>query len=197
MYFKVTNQDECHHGFQYVTGLNVLDKPFEPTGSCVAGGLYFTDLDNLDNFYGYGVWIREITIPEDAVMVKDPSGGKWRADSIILGDKYPLFDVETIKKFNLKMTENYVDYASYYGHVDVLEWWLKAHKESGLELKYSSCAMDWGCMNCHVDVLEWWLKAHKSWGLELKYTNSAIYGASDVGQVDIVSWWESSGLPLK
>jgi len=35
MYFKVTNQNECQHGIQYVTGLNVLDKPFEPTGFCV------------------------------------------------------------------------------------------------------------------------------------------------------------------
>ena len=201
MYFKVTNEKECHHGYQYQTGLNILDKPFEKEGSCVEGGLYFTDLENLDKFYYYGVWLRVVIIPEDAIMVKDPSGGKWRADRIILGDKYPLFDVETIKKFNLKMTEDYVDCASENGCVDVLEWWLKVHKSCGLELKYTDDAMYYASGNGHVDVLEWWLKVHNEYGLELKYTDWAMDAASFDGRVNVLEWWlkahNESGLELK
>jgi len=189
MYFKITNQDECHHGYQYQTGLNILDKPFEMEGSCVPGGLYFTDLENLHKFYGYGVWLRVVIIPGNAVMVEDPSGGKWRADKIILGHKHALFDVETIKKFNLEVNEHFIACASGGGHVDALEWW----KSSGLELKYSSDAMYWASENGHVDVLEWW----KSSGLPLKYTMCAINHASRCGHVDVLEWWKNSGLDLK
>ena len=73
-YFKITNFNENHHGYQYQDGLNVLDKPFEKDGSCVEGGLYFTDLKNIYNYYGYGCWLREITLPlddPDFQMVED------------------------------------------------------------------------------------------------------------------------------
>ena len=98
-FFKITNEKECHHGFQYQEGLNVLDKPFEPTGTCVEGGLYFSDEDNIHKFLQFGCWLRVITIPEDAQMVKGPEGYKWRADKIILVDKYEILNIETLKKF--------------------------------------------------------------------------------------------------
>jgi hypothetical protein len=28
-FLKITNPDENHNGFQYINGLNILDKPFE------------------------------------------------------------------------------------------------------------------------------------------------------------------------
>ncbi len=40
-FYKVTNSKEKHNGYQYQYGLNILDKEFEMTGSCVPGGLYF------------------------------------------------------------------------------------------------------------------------------------------------------------
>ena len=44
LYFKITNAEENHNGFQYVNGLNVLEEQFNnnPNQSCCAGGLYFT-----------------------------------------------------------------------------------------------------------------------------------------------------------
>ena len=89
-YYKVTNENEIHHGYQYKDGLNILIGKFNnnPNKSCVTGGFYFTDYKNLINFLDYGVWIREVTIPTDAKVVKDPDGNKWRADKIIFGNKY-------------------------------------------------------------------------------------------------------------
>jgi len=217
-YFKITSHDECHHGYQYQNGLNVLDKPFAEEGSCVPGGLYFTTLEYLHEFYGYGVWIREIQIPEDAKMVKDPGGHKWRADRIILGEKHSLFDVKSIQKLNLEVDENYVnrasgegrvemlewlkqskfemayshiaiDLASGDGHLNVLEWW----KNSGLELKYTEEAIDDASMEGHVKILEWW----KNSGFILKYTNNAIDYASEEGHIKVLKWWKNSGLELK
>jgi len=182
MYFKITNQDECHHGYQYKTGLNILDKPFESKGSCVSGGLYFTTLVHLHHFYDYGIWLREVTIPEDARMVMDPSANKWRANKIILGDKYPLFDDQTIKKFNLRITECYVDNASRYGSkYDNLEI---------LKLCGSSAtkdAIDEASLNGHTHLLEWW----KNSGLQLMYTTKAIDMASHNGHVKALEWWRS------
>jgi len=89
-YYKVTNKNECHHGYQYKDGLNILEEKFndDSTASCCAGGFYFTDYEHLPIFFEYGIWIREVTIPEDAKVVKDPSGDKWRTDKIIFGKKY-------------------------------------------------------------------------------------------------------------
>ena len=92
-YYKITNQEENHNGFQYQDGLNVLIEPFNMTGSCVAGGLYFTTKEHIHKFYSYGVNIREIEIPEsdpDFLMVQYEN--KWRANKIILGKKYSLLD---------------------------------------------------------------------------------------------------------
>jgi len=193
MYFKITNQEECHHGYQYQTGLNLLDREFEPRGTCVAGGLYFTTLEHLEEFYSYGVWLRVVIIPKDARIVKDPEGDKWRANKIILGEKYPLFDVKTIQKFGLKVTEYYVNKVSLYGHIKVLDWLLKIRNESGsgslIKFDYASNAVDWASGNNQLDVLDWWLKAHNEFGVKLKYSNWAITEASSKGHVKVLDWW--------
>ena len=54
IYYKITNKNENHRGYQYVDGLNVLDKKFEPNGSCVEGGLYFTTIKHITRFVVYG-----------------------------------------------------------------------------------------------------------------------------------------------
>ena len=99
MYFKITNREEKHNGMQYQTGLNVDILPFNdnPKASCVPGGIYFSDEKNICGFLTYGQWIREVTLPEDAKVVKDPSGGKWRANKVLLGERRDLRDPNTFK----------------------------------------------------------------------------------------------------
>jgi hypothetical protein len=222
-FFKITNKDENHYGFQYQTGLNTLDKPFRVEGSFVGGGFNFTNLESLDNFYPYGVWIRAVTIPDDAKMIKEPvlyTGEKWRSDKIILGDKYPLYDLHTIKKFNLKLNTYYVGQAWKLGKLEILTWlkdsgsplllecremtlenascsrviskleWLK---NSGLPLKYSENILDDASYKGHINVLEWW----KNSGLLLKYSERALHLASYSGNIATLEWWKNSGLELK
>src|ERR1700678_1923139 len=74
-YFKVTNQDEIHHDHKYCTGLNVLSGPFSETGTCVPGGLYYTDLEHLSEFFGFGVYLREVYLPEKDPGFKSVSDG--------------------------------------------------------------------------------------------------------------------------
>jgi hypothetical protein len=50
-------------------------------------GIYFTTPEFICRFLGYGIYIREVTIPEDAEMVEDPTGDKCRASAVILGER--------------------------------------------------------------------------------------------------------------
>src|SRR5579872_5531766 len=112
IYFKVTNENECHYDFQYKDGLNIL--PFAKSESCVPGGLYFTNQENISKFFNYGMYIRQVTIPLDAQIYKDTD--KWRADKIILGHRY------TISEFIIKYKIDAIDYAAENGHLKVIKY---------------------------------------------------------------------------
>lgn len=96
-YYKITNNNEYHKGYQYVDGINILDKPFQKDGSCVPGGLYFTTSKYILRYISYGNNLREVQLCNDSEVVIDPSGDKLRADKIFLGKKYDLSQVDTIK----------------------------------------------------------------------------------------------------
>uniref|UniRef100_A0A6C0EAQ3 Ankyrin repeat protein n=1 Tax=viral metagenome TaxID=1070528 RepID=A0A6C0EAQ3_9ZZZZ len=114
---------------------------------------------------------------------------KVASKKIIFGDKYSIFDPNTIIKFKLKVPSKYIRIASMNGHVHVLEWW----KNSGLPLEYSCDAITLASYNGHINVLEWW----KNSGLELKYGPCTMDTASEHGRIDILDWWKNSGLELK
>jgi len=105
-FFKVTCKDENHNGFKYITGLNILKEEFAKTGSCVSGGLYFSNKKNIHNFYGYGVNLREVSVPQGAQVVQDDD--KYRTDKLILKTKHKLYTVQTQKLLKLKITDDYL-----------------------------------------------------------------------------------------
>lgn len=112
-----------------------------------------------------------------------------KTNKIILGETYALYDIRTIKKFNIHINESFITGASKNGHVNILEWWLK----NNLELKYNEDAIDKASGQGHVKVLEWW----KNSGLELKYCEYSLYFASGNGHLNVLKWWKKSGLKLK
>jgi len=71
----------------YKDGLNVDVVPFYPHGDCQTGGIYFAREDIL-GFLSYGVWIREVTLPEGEEVYENPGHPKkWKAHSVILGPR--------------------------------------------------------------------------------------------------------------
>ena len=83
-FYKITNEEECHHDLQYHDGLVEDIKPFNPSGDCTPGGIYFAREDILF-FLNYGPWIREVTIPPGAQIYKNPGKPeKWKADKVYL-----------------------------------------------------------------------------------------------------------------
>jgi hypothetical protein len=92
VFYKILNEHENHNEFQYRDGINILKDKFATTGSCVPGGLYFTDDKNIDSFLHYGVTRRDITLPVDnpeLKVVADPQmiPLKWRANMLHLGKR--------------------------------------------------------------------------------------------------------------
>ena len=87
-YYKILKEDENHHGLQYKMGLNVDHIPFNPSGSCESGGMYYAQKDILAFLY-IGPWIREVTLCPDSNIYKDPNPNpeKWKTDKFILGER--------------------------------------------------------------------------------------------------------------
>jgi hypothetical protein len=59
-YWKITNEEENHHGMQYQDGRNIDIKEFDSSPSC-GGGLFFASTDIL-GFLCYGCYVREVTL---------------------------------------------------------------------------------------------------------------------------------------
>lgn len=91
-YYKVINKELKHYGLKYKKGLVIDSIPFndDPKASCVPGGIYFTDMEYITNFFHYGYWVYAVTIPNGAKVIKNRI--KWRADKVVLGKRWNKFD---------------------------------------------------------------------------------------------------------
>ena len=84
-FYKVLTIDCKHNDFTYQHGLNVDHIPFNPTGKCSAGGLYFTELDYLPSWISNTamcIYIAKVTIPSDASVYVEQN--QFKADQFVL-----------------------------------------------------------------------------------------------------------------
>jgi hypothetical protein len=83
-FYKVLTKDYKHYDFTYQHGLNVDHIPFNTSGICSLGGLYFTEVDKvsywIDRFKS--VYIAKVTIPSNASVYVEKD--KFKADQFIL-----------------------------------------------------------------------------------------------------------------
>ncbi len=83
-FYKVLTTDYKHFGFTYQHGLNVDHIPFNTSGICSLGGLYFTEVDKvsywIDRFKS--VYIAKVTIPSNASVYVEKD--KFKADQFVL-----------------------------------------------------------------------------------------------------------------
>ena len=84
IFCKLLNYGRNHFGFQYKLGKNIDHVPFNPNGSCLSGGLYFTTLEYLPQFISYGINIAYIELCKDALFYCDPEGFKWKTNKFII-----------------------------------------------------------------------------------------------------------------
>jgi hypothetical protein len=139
-------------------------------------------------------------------------------NKLMLSDIYDIYDLKTVKKFNLEPNDEYIYIACLLGKVEILEWcknkgWdikftkyileiiskkghvhlLEWFKNAGYSMKCYSNLLNIASEYGHVNVLDWWLKS----GLTLKYHERALNIASLNGHKHVLEWWSKSNLPLK
>ena len=70
---KILSNSLRQYNFQYKIGKNTDILPFNPRGMCLAGGLYFTTIDNIFEFLLFGNKIAyvEVDDDEDIYVVKN------------------------------------------------------------------------------------------------------------------------------
>lgn len=180
--------------YKYHIGFNKLLTPFQKYGSCVPGGLYFTDIEHIENFYPHGTILCEVYLPMDEPdfeCVPDKND-KWRANMLIIKNTYSLFDLITYAKFGLDLFKNVslVDKASEIGNIEFLNMW----KNSILfnYLPYSKNSIDLASKNNKIESLNWWINS----GLTLKYSGYSIDYACEFCHKEMIELWFKSGLPL-
>ena len=193
-FFKITNKKEKHHGFQYTDGLNILKEPFAETGSCVPGGLYFTDANNIFEFLDFGVYLREITLPlddPDFKIVTDNT--KWRANKIILGKRYNLWERETFEYLVSVGADVHVDndfairYASEEGHLDVVKYLVSIgadiHADNNYAVRHAS-------EEGHLEVVKYLVELGSDIHAQNEY---AVRRASKNGHLEVIKYLVSVG----
>ena len=187
VYYKITNEKENHHGFQYRNGLNVLQGKFNDNPNhCGAGGFYFTDIEHIFDYVYLGIYVREVTLPVNNPnfrMIKDKD--KYRANMIILGKKYELAKVETIKMLIEKgaiMNNDYmVMYSAKYGHSEVLKYLI----ESGANIHVYDDALYKSAKYGHLAVVKCLIEA----GVDIHiYNDQALHLSAKYGHLDLVKY---------
>jgi hypothetical protein len=220
--------------------LQILDEPFEYSSKpvdkidylrrkVIKPGFYYTTLNNINILCPYGTCLRIVEIPEDAQVVKVLNKYKkkeWMSDKIILGDRYHLYDLDTILRFNLKIDENYVYYMFKLNFINtkILDHYKSKNKR--LMIRMACKILCNASLYNRIDILQWWvdnrlplpmwkdandspmdLASQKSnidilewWkksGTLLKYTCLSMDSASSRGDIDVLNWWLKSNLPLQ
>lgn len=195
-FFKITNEQENHYGFQYKDGLNILDKPFEKIGSCVPGGLYFTDAKHIFDFLEYGVYLREVFLPfedDDFEYVKD--GDKWRANKIILGKKYELCKVETFEYLVELGACLYkgrsIIWAIEKGYLEVIKYLVELGGDVKVKDDY---AIRYASRHGHLEVVKYLTESEANIKI---YNNYPVRHASKKNHTEIVKYLVTKGANIK
>jgi hypothetical protein len=90
-----------------------------------------------------------------------------------IGENFPSY-------FESKYTTKAIDYASMFGHLNILKWWYDMYIKYNVILKYTGIAMN---RAFNSEILEWWENSN----LELIYDEDIFTMAS---KLEILNWWE-------
>jgi len=89
-FYKFTNYEELHHGLQYNSGVNVDPIPFNPSGECSEGGMYFFEQSQLLHYPSYVQmrdvwWIREVILLPTSKVYKEQN--KYKTNTFFLKER--------------------------------------------------------------------------------------------------------------
>lgn len=125
IYYKILHADLQHYGIKYKPGHNRDILPFNPSGSCLEGGLYFAEKKDIAAYFHMGPKIASVIIPDSAQVYPDPEGHKFKADEFILEDIIDLKDSPLLrsKKICKQAIDKWVMNIKYMKQTDELCWY--------------------------------------------------------------------------
>jgi len=192
-FYKILKEDESHNDLQYKTGLNIDPIPFNPSGSCQSGGMYYAQEDILA-FIEYGPWIREVILCPDSNIYKDPNHNpeRWKTDKFVLGERRRI-NSKVIKDLiqegaNVHVQEDYaLRWASKFGHLEIVKLLL----ENGADVHAGKdCSLIWASAIGHLEVVKILLEN----GADVHARdNCALMWASENGHLEVVKLLLESG----
>lgn len=150
IFIKITNNNQNHKGFQYKIGLNIDTLPFNPTGTCNKGGLYFIEFKYAIFYRYYGDFISHAMIPNDALVYIEQN--KYKTNKLILLNRYKFTDHPfwLYKKLCLESVK-LNGFALQYVKIQTPEICLESVKHCGLMLKYVQDQSDEICLAAIVE----------------------------------------------
>ena len=94
-FYRPLRNNLNHNGFQWKIGLNIDTQPFDPTGTCKSGGLFFQNFQHLPKYLMAGRYtykpcefVGSISVPDNArvCVIEDvvSGGSKFKADQLYL-----------------------------------------------------------------------------------------------------------------
>jgi len=186
---------DIHFKLQLVEGLNVDPVSFNPTGRCLPGGLYFSRED-IFSFVDDRPWIREVTLPLFAKVYEEPEAlsknypKKWKADSIILGPRRFIWDINTIKSLldeGANRNDMLLVWAAQYGRFEALKFLIEngfdVNAKNGMAFRHAS-------RNGYLETVKYFVEHGADIHLQ---DDMAFQLASEYGRLDVVKYLVEQG----
>jgi len=191
-YYKILNEEESHHNLQYKTGLNIDPYPFNPSGDCQPGGIYFASNDILA-FLEYGPWIRKVTLLEDTQVYENPGRPKkWKANKVLLGERRRI-NIEVIQELLNEGADPKIktlQWAARNGYLEIVKLLIPI-SNSKLDNSY---ALQWAAMKGHLEIVKLLIDS----GADPNMNNShALRWAVGNGHLDIIKLLIENGADPK
>ena len=146
----------------------------------INGGIYFTNLENIHKYYYLGTTMWVVNFPAhdyDFIMVNNSSeiSPEWKANKVILKEKYSLLDHPTYEKFNIKFHSSYVSQMA--SNPDNLAYLQQFH-DRGYDNKehISACVIRSG----DFDMLTWIVENNYIWQIPSK--------TADFHRIEFKNW---------
>src|SRR5204863_218763 len=106
------------------------------------------------------VYLREVFLPMEKpgfLMIKDKSGDKWRANMIILGERFDLSNADIVKLFMERGADvcadhdHFLRYSASRGNLNIVKLLIEKGANIHADNDY---ALRWSARNGHLDVVK-------------------------------------------
>ena len=194
-FYKITNAEEKHEGFQYRDGLNILEEKFndDPKSECGPGGLYFTSAKNILEYMGYGPYLRPVKLPWNNPNFKFMKvNDQYRANMLILGERRDLYSVNTLKMLSRQgvdlriHNDELLRRAAEHGHLYAVKYLLKRGADINAENVFpGTTALASAAGSGHLHIVDFLFKN----GADIRaLRDSALINSAAEGHSEIVKF---------